>query len=356
MASKEQLQLIKQKVSFWNQWRIEKPDIKPDLSNVDLRGVFLGEANLSRANLCNSNLNYVNLSDAKLVYANLTGANLSFAYLRDANLSSANLTNADLSDTNLTRSSFNDANLNGANLYHAKLYQTDLSGANLKDANFDSVTINSVQFGNNDLSSIKGLDNILHLGPSIIGIDTIYNSKGNIPEKFLRGAGVPENFISYMSSLTGKAFEFYSCFISYSSKDQVFAERLHADLQDNGVRCWFAPEDLKIGDRTRIAIDESIRKHDKLLLILSQESVASEWVEQEVETAISKEREQKRIVLFPIRLDDKVIEIKSGWPALIKNTRNIGDFRLWKDHDFYIKSFARLIRDLKAEQLDQDHT
>src|SRR5215207_600034 len=40
--------------------------------------------------------------------------------------------------------------------------------------------------------------------------------------------------------------EFYSCFISYSSKDQDFAERLHVDLQNNGVRCWFAPEDLKI--------------------------------------------------------------------------------------------------------------
>jgi len=35
-------------------------------------------------------------------------------------------------------------------------------------------------------------------------------------------------------------------FISYSSKDQAFAERLHADLQNKGVRCWFAPHDLPI--------------------------------------------------------------------------------------------------------------
>ena len=86
--------------------------------------------------------------------------------------------------------------------------------------------------------------------PSTIGIDTIYKSRGKIPVEFLRGCGVPENFIAYMHSLTGQAFfEFYSCFISYSSKDQEFAERLHADLQAKGVRCWFAPEDLKIGDR-----------------------------------------------------------------------------------------------------------
>jgi hypothetical protein len=50
----------------------------------------------------------------------------------------------------------------------------------------------------------------------------------------------------------------YSCFISYSSKDQLFADRLHADLQDKGVRCWFAPHDLPIGAKTRDAIDEAI--------------------------------------------------------------------------------------------------
>jgi hypothetical protein len=60
-----------------------------------------------------------------------------------------------------------------------------------------------------------------------------------------------------MGSLIGKAFEFYSCFISYSTKDHDFAERIYADLQSKGVRCWFAPEDLKIGDRFRQRIDES---------------------------------------------------------------------------------------------------
>ena len=52
-----------------------------------------------------------------------------------------------------------------------------------------------------------------------------------------------------MVSLVGKPIEFYSCFISYSSKDQTFAERLHNDLPDKGVRCWFAPEDMTIGER-----------------------------------------------------------------------------------------------------------
>ena len=144
--------------------------------------------------------------------------------------------------------------------------------------------------------------------------------------------------------------QFYSCFISYSSKDQPFAERLHSELQGKGVRCWYAPEDLKIGEKIRVGIDESIRIHDKLLLVLSKKSVASDWVEKEVETAMEKERQQKRVVLFPIRLDDAVMKIETGWPADIRRSRNIGDFKKWKTHDTYQKAFERLLRDLKAKE------
>src|SRR5437773_9205820 len=110
--------------------------------------------------------------------------------------------------------------------------------------------------------------------------------------------------------------DFYSCFISYSSKDHAFAKRLYADLQSSGVRCWFAPEDLKVGDKIRPRIDESIRLHDKLMLVLSQHSITSQWVEQEVEAALSRESKENRTVLFPIRLDKAVMEIEGGWSAL----------------------------------------
>jgi hypothetical protein len=153
-----------------------------------------------------------------------------------------------------------------------------------------------------------------------------------------------------MRSLTVQPIQFYKSFISYSSKDQKFADRLYTDLQNKGVRCWLASEDLKIGAKIRTGIDEAIRLHDKLLLVLSKYSVASDWVEQEVETALDRERNEKRTVLFPIRLDDTVMKIDTGWPALIKNTRNIGDFRKWKIHDSYQKAFDRLLRDLKAEE------
>lgn len=95
---------------------------------------------------------------------------------------------------------------------------------------------------------------------------------GGLPESFLRGAGVPDTFIEYAASLIGNPIEYYTCFLSYSSKDDAFARRLYADLQAKGIRTWFAPEDLKIGDRFRSRIDESIRLHDKLVLVLSASS------------------------------------------------------------------------------------
>ena len=146
-----------------------------------------------------------------------------------------------------------------------------------------------------------------------------------------------------MGSLTGKALEFYSCFISYSTKDQEFSDRLHADLQNKGVRCWFAPHDLKIGDKFQEEIERSIRLYEKLLIILSENSVNSPWVEREVQAAIEKEhRSPGDTVLFPIRLDDAVMHSDRAWAADIRRTRHIGDFRKWKEHDSLKNAFERL--------------
>jgi hypothetical protein len=89
--------------------------------------------------------------------------------------------------------------------------------------------------------------------------------------------------------------------------------------------------------------------YDKLLLVLSKNSVESQWVEKEVETALETERRQKRPVLFPIRLDEAVIETEQAWAADVRRMWYIGDFRNWKNHDQFRKAFDRLLRDLKAE-------
>ncbi|MBI4799069.1 MAG: toll/interleukin-1 receptor domain-containing protein [Desulfarculus sp.] len=313
MANPEHLAMLKRGATAWNQWREENPGVRPELNWVDLGGADLTGVALDGANLGGANLLGANLGEANLLRATLGEADLRWATLGGADLRWANLI---------------EANLAGADMAKAILGHTSL--------------------GNLDLSQVKGLESVRHAGPSTIGIDTIYKSGGNIPEVFLRGCGVPEEFIEYIPSFVNKAIEYYSLFISYSSKDDGFARRLHADLQAQGVRCWFAPHDLRIGDPFRDRIDESIRVYDKLLIILSQNSIFSNWVEKEVETAFEKEQRKGKLVLFPIRLDEEVIATNKAWAADIRRARHIGDFTRWKEHDAYQAALARLLRDLKA--------
>jgi uncharacterized protein YjbI with pentapeptide repeats len=346
VADKEQVKLLREKgVEAWNNWREMNPESIPDLRGANLAGVNLRTAELSKVDLSAADLSRADLTQARLTAARLTKAGFNQAILLASELDHADLSGADLSETDLS-----NADLNGSDLQEALLLDTNFSNTCINGAAFHRCLMGGTQLGNIDLSQARGLEAVKHFAPSTIGIDTIYLSGGNIPEAFLRGAGVPEPFIVNMKSLVAamSPIEFYSCFISYSSKDQEFAERLHADLQSKNVRCWFAPEDLKIGDKLRPSFDEAIRLHDKLMVLLSEDSVNSPWVEKEVETAFERERREKRTVLFPIRLDDAVMETEQAWAADIRRTRHIGDFRHWKNHDSYKKAFERLLRDLKA--------
>ena len=138
--------------------------------------------------------------------------------------------------------------------------------------------------------------------------------------------------------------------LMYYPKLDAYMRETYADLQNKGVRCWFAPHDMAIGAKIIDAIDEAIRLRDKVLLILSEHSVASDWVEEEVTRALAEERSRKTTVLFPIRVDDAVLNTDEAWARGLRIQRNIGNFCLWKDHDAYQKVLERVLRDLKVAQ------
>ncbi len=303
----------------------------------------LDEADLTEADLSGADLHGASLNRAQAVRADLSAADCRGALLSEANLSETDLGAAQLSLVDLTK----------ANLYKAKLGHANIRRAELAGADFNGAHIGATTFSDVDLSDVLNLETVHHDGPSHIGVDTIFRSGGKIPEAFLRGAGLPDDFITYIGSMVGRPIEFYSCFISYSTKDQEFAERLHADLQAKGVRCWFAPEEMKGGRKLHEQIDEAIRLHDKLLLILSEHSMSSNWVKTEIANA--REREGKQL-LFPITLVP--FEAIKQWKLFdadigIDSAREIReyfipDFSNWKDHDSYQAAFQRLVKDLKA--------
>ena len=99
---------------------------RADLRGVELRGLRLGGADFSAANLRGVNLSGADLRDANLSGADLRDTNLSGANFFGINLRRADLNGADLSGTDLS-----EANLNRADLSRVNLSGANLSGANL---------------------------------------------------------------------------------------------------------------------------------------------------------------------------------------------------------------------------------
>jgi hypothetical protein len=368
----EALKLLKrgtEGIAEWNRRRdagAAIPDLNgADLSGADLIGANLSRADLSRAKLGYANLNNANFHGAELSYANLNNANLhaaefSYANLSRADLSRAKLGYANLNNANLHGAELSYANLNNANLSGTKLSQANLHGAELHGAELSEALCDDTAFANVDLSDAKGLDSVNHFAPSTVGTDTIFRSRGKTPEAFLRGCGVPEALIEYLPSLIGatQPIQFYSCFISYSTKDEEFAKRLHARMLQEKLRVWFAPEDIQGGKHIHEQIDRAIQVHDRLLLVLSTHSMNSNWVRHEVRRARKTELKENRRKLFPIRLVD--FETIMGWEypdadlgedlAIELRRYFIPDFSNWRDHDAFEAGFSRLVRDLKAEE------
>ena len=364
MAEKKQVERLK-KVEAWNEWRVLNHQVNVDLSAADLSGSDLSGANLSKANLSWADLSGADLSWADLSEANLDGANLWGAHLDGANLRSANLSavdlrdldlgglhlsGADLSGADLSGADLSGAHLSAADLRGADLRRTQLSGADLSGADLNRAVASNTCFINLDLSHSKGLDKIQHLTASSIGIDTIYKSKGHIPEIFLRGCGVPENLITYMHSLTDKAFVVCSCFIIHSVEDKAFSECIYTDLQANGVRTWYFAEDAKWGKTVWGEIDRKTKIYEKLVVVLSEKSLQTQIVLREIERSLDREDKEQKKILFPITLDRYVFDTWDHARKADVVDKTVGDFIGWdKDAAKYGKAFDKLLKELQTE-------
>jgi hypothetical protein len=150
----------------------------------------------------------------------------------------------------------------------------------------------------------------------------------------------------------------HSCFISFSTEDQEFATKLHSRLVVEGVKMWFAPEDVRAGKKLHDRIFTAICEKDKLLLVLSHESMGSEWVKTEMRKARNSELTEGKRKLFPIRLVD--MQTIKKWECfdadlgkdLAVEVREyfIPDFSKWTDPKSFEAAVVRLLRDLKAEE------
>ena len=308
MAHPQHQAKLNEGVEAWNQWRRESPDVRP----------YLREADLSRSDL--------------------SGADLSGAHLGEANLFSANLNCADLRCANLT----------GVDLSEADLYGADLTGAWAASARFVNV----------DLRGVRGLEAMIHSGPSTVGIDTIYKSNGQIPPAFLRGCGVPDALIAYIPSLVAAqtGIEYNSIFLCYAVEDHSFAERLSTDLEANGFRCWFSPRHADNDGSAKIRMDHSIQMHDKQLLILSRSSIYSPWIRSEIGRGLERGLNENRRIIYPISICP--VEELEKWHEIDPHTGRdfarevrqcfVPNFSNWQDPYSNRQVFDALLRELRS--------
>lgn len=350
MANPEHLEQLNLGAQDWNQWRLDHREITPDLEQAILNG---------------KDLSYYVLTEANLKRAQLRGANLVGAALHGANLYNADLVRANFSFSQLDQANIQWTASNGVNFQQANLWKADLSSSDLTNTNFTWATLyetnfgdaqlGGTTFGHNDLSTIKGTETVRHLSLSAIGIGTLYISHGNIPEAFLRGCGVPENFIAFSKSLVNKPIEFYSCFISYSHQDKSFARRLHDQLQARGIRCWLDDHQMLPGHDIYEEVDRGIKLWDKLLLCASEHSLTSWWVDSEINKAFAKEQQlmkergTKTLSLIPLNLDGYLFDWKDGKADEVKR-RLATDFTGWEtDNVKFEQEFERIVKALRTD-------
>jgi hypothetical protein len=103
-------------------------------------------------------------------------------------------------------------------------------------------------------------------------------------------------------------------FISYSSKNQQSADAVRALLLENNLNCWMAPYDIPAGSKYAHVINDAIENCACFVLLLTEEAQASEFVEKEVERAISY-----RKTVIPLMLGN--ITLNSGFKFYLGNSQ-----------------------------------
>lgn len=137
-----------------------------------------------------------------------------------------------------------------------------------------------------------------------------------------------------------------SVFLSHSSKDKAFAKRLARDLKAHALRVWVDEAEMLVGDSLIGKLEEGIREMEYLGVLLSPDSVRSEWVQREVEIALNQEIKGKKVKVLPILYRDCDV------PGFL-----IG--RVWADfreESLYEPALLALLRRLLVAEGDGEQT
>lgn len=149
---------------------------------------------------------------------------------------------------------------------------------------------------------------------------------------------------------------FSSCFVSHSSKDKNFAQKLAARLKTEGIPVWYAPEDILPGEKIYDQIKKAIASFDRLLVVLSSNSMKSNWVQTELASALAREHREGTRVLFPVSLVP--IDVIKTWECVDPDSGidmarelrsyHIPDFSNWTKAEEFEKQLTKVVKALQG--------
>ena len=106
-------------------------------------------------------------------------------------------------------------------------------------------------------------------------------------------------FSSFIDNPKGTLQDVPTVFISYKSKQVDFVRQLEKDLRKRGICAWY-DDRIRIGDRNwRTRLEKTIKEVDFFVIILSQLSVASEYVQWELQVAEDAKKD-----IFPVQIEE----------------------------------------------------
>ncbi len=389
--NEEHLEVVRKGADAIRKWRREHSTVRMKLAGANLAGADMERANLASANLSSANLSSADLAGANLDDADLAGADLSYANLMsaelngarmsgarltgallsgadlrrailiNAQLASAQLSDADLSGADLSGADLTGANLSSADLCSAFLIEANLTSTRLDRTDFEESMLENALFARCELSKAKNLPKAVHLGPSVLDITVLRDlaTIGYRPwvDEFLRKCGYsrwevrnvrlhdPALEDHEIADLTTEIYGLRSegplvvggAFISYSGQDSfALADRIYKRFRDRDTPCWLDKHKALAGQIGK-QLRRGIRLHDNVILILSEASLRSTWVNLEIEHAQKKAADQARDVLCPIAIDDSWKSppagslIREDLLTYLTGSYHVLDFSDWKN-------------------------
>jgi len=127
-----------------------------------------------------------------------------------------------------------------------------------------------------------------------------------------------------------------SVFLSHNSVDKPFVRQLACDLENQGVSCWLDEAEIKVGESLIEKIRAGIDSMEYMAVVLSPDSVASPWVQREVDVAMTQEIHGKRVRVLPI------LYRRCEMPGFLLG-KKYADFT---EQSQYAEALAKLVQDM----------